>query len=527
MKVEAGLLTRVAAQLYGDKVGLTDDTDGGRSWTFAELNEAANRTGSGLLALGVDRGERVGVLSYNRGEVVQAWLGFEKHNIVRAVLHSHFEMPLHVESLNQMEASAVVFDTRFAKEVDQYRDAMKTVRHFIAIGPDAPDWAIPFEEVAARGSPEEPLLDVDEDAPCHLQLTTGTTGPPKPWIKTYRSWLAVTNHNLHHLDTFGPGIPPVGPDDVNLHFHPVQWASGFQTLYPYIIRGARTVLMNDASFDPDALLDLIVREGVTGVLVPGPFMTGVLDAIEARGGVEHRLRRVVVFFATPEMCKRTNEVLGPVWCHGFGSTEQGAVTTRLLPHEAEEKPERLESVGRGGSPFYETAIMDENGQRLGPGEVGEIVVRSAMSIGGYWGMPERTQEAFAYGGDWFRPEDVGYLDQDGFLYYVDRVKDRISTPEGVVYPHLVEAAVLRHDAVANCGVVGLGEAGAQEVVTAVLLKPGRAPSADLEREILRSAEEGSKGYERPKRVFFVEELPTVLGGAKVQRGALRERLMKA
>jgi acyl-coenzyme A synthetase/AMP-(fatty) acid ligase len=157
------------------------------------------------------------------------------------VLHSHFEMALHVGTLNLVQASALVFDTRFREAVEAHRDQLETVRHFIAVGPDVPEWAVPYGQVAAAGTAEEPFLDVDEDAPCFLQLTTGTTGNPKPWIKTYRSWAAVIDHNLTHLDTFGPPAGPIGPDDVNLHFHALQWATGFQTLYPYLVRGAQTV----------------------------------------------------------------------------------------------------------------------------------------------------------------------------------------------------------------------------------------------------------------------------------------------
>jgi acyl-coenzyme A synthetase/AMP-(fatty) acid ligase len=179
-------------------------------------------------------------------------------------------------------------------------------------------------------------------------------------------------------------------------------------------------------------------------------------------------------------------------------------------------------VGRPGGPFFEVAIFDDNGKRLGPGQVGEIAVRSAMSIGEYWGLPEKTREAF-FPGDWFRPFDVGYLDEDGFLYYADRAGDKITAAGGVVFPHLVETAVLRHEAVANCGVVGLGEPGEQQVVAAVVLKADRTGSTELVEEILAGTAD-LPGHERPSRVMFVDELPTVLGGAKVQRQALREQL---
>jgi acyl-coenzyme A synthetase/AMP-(fatty) acid ligase len=167
--------------------------------------------------------------------------------------------------------------------------------------------------------------------------------------------------------------------------------------------------------------------------------------------------------------------------------------------------------------------MDESGTRLADGEIGEIVVRSPMSASKYWDLPQKTSESFFDGG-WFRPRDVGYIDEQGFLYFLDRAKDRILTSAGIVYPHTVEAAILRHDSVANCGVVGIGPAAAQEVVAGVLLKSGMDRTPDLAKKILLSAIEGLKHHERPVRIVFVDDLPTVLGGAKVRREELRDRL---
>ena len=280
MKVEAGYLVRYAAERFNERTAVSWS---GGEYSFAQVNESANRVGSGFRAMGLEKGDRVGVLAYNTPEVVQLWFGFEKHNLVRVVLHSHFDMDAHSFSLNQVDAKAIVFDTRFADKVDAARKDLHTTKHFVAIGPNPPPWAVPFDEVAENGSAEEPLLDVSEDAPCFLQLTSGTTGQPKAWIKTYRSWQAVINHNLHHFDTFGPTIPPIGPEDVNVHFHALQWASGFQTLYPYFVRGARSVLVDDVEFDPEVLIDTFANEGATGTFMPGPLLTPVLDAVEARG----------------------------------------------------------------------------------------------------------------------------------------------------------------------------------------------------------------------------------------------------
>jgi acyl-coenzyme A synthetase/AMP-(fatty) acid ligase len=523
MMMTAGGPMMRAARKFADRIALTTPQG---SQSFAELNQAANRAGSGLRALGLDRGERVGVLSHNRLEVVHLWLGLERFHLARLTLHSHFDMAVHVATLRKVRPVALVFDTAFTAAIERHRGELGSVRHFIAMGPQPPAWAIPLEQVMAQGSAEDPHIDVDEDAPCFVQPTTGTTGLPKEWIVTYRGWSSLVSHNLHHLDSFGPGIPPVGPDDVNLHLHALQWGSGAQTLYPYLLRGARSVILDDSGFDPMKVLETIEREGVTGAFLPGPMLTPLLDVMEARGGLKHRLRRAVIFFASPELLERFTRQVGPMWCHGFGSTEMGAPFTRLLQSEAAQKPARLDSVGRPSSPFLELAIVDEKGRSLPAGEPGEVVVRSPMSTSQYWEDPERTRSSYLPGG-WFRPLDIGYLDEEGFLYYLDRAKDRILTAQGVVYPHRVEAALLRHPAVAHCGVVGLGKSGAEEVVAGVLLKAGQAPSDELRREIERAAMPGLREHERPARLTFVTELPTVLGGAKVQREVLRQRLEQA
>jgi acyl-coenzyme A synthetase/AMP-(fatty) acid ligase len=519
MKVEAGYLARLAAERFGDSIAVTFD---GSQLSFAQLNARANRFGSALAGDGL-RGERVGVLARNRPELVETWLGMEKHAVVRVVLHSHFDMAAHSYALNAVGARYLVFDTRFAEAVADARGELPNVRGYVAIGEDCPEWATPYEDLLTAGSPDDQYVSVDEDAPCFLQLTSGTTGRPKAWTKTFRSWQAVINQNMHHLDTFGDA-PPVDTTDVNLHFHPLQWASGFQTLYPYLVRGARTVLMDDQRFDPVAFLDTVQREGVTGTLMPAPMLTPVLDEVARRGSFEHTLSRLVIFFATPDQLTRTSELLGPVWCHGFGSTEQGAVTTRLLAAEVAEDPSRLSSVGRVATPMIEVAVVNAAGERLPAGEVGEIVVRSAMSDGYYWGDEQANRAAY-FADDWFRPRDVGHLNEDGFLFYADRASDAMDLGGGlVVYPHLVEAAVLRHPSVANCGVVAIGARGRRRIVAAVQLKDGQQEDGQLTALILKSCREELPETSRPSEIIVVEELPTVLGGAKVQRAALRAQL---
>jgi acyl-coenzyme A synthetase/AMP-(fatty) acid ligase len=517
MRVRAGMLAVDAAARHADRIVLGGERDG---ITFAELDRTANRVATGLRALGVQAGDRVAVLSYNRPELVAVWLGCERAAFVRVVLHSHFPMTLQAPLIRDVEASVVVFDARFAHAISGYRGKLGGVRWFVAIGEGVPEWALSYDELLAKGVAQLNPVDVDEDAPLCVQPTTGTTGAPKPWVVTHRAWAALVAHNINHLDTLASS--PVSEDDVNLHVHALQWASGAQTLLPYLIRGARSVLLDDAGFDPMAIAQTIASQRVTGVLLPGPMLVAILDAIEALPSFTHRLRRVVTLFATPELLQRLTKTLGPVWCHCYGATEQGAPATRVTAAEAADAPVRLNSVGRPASPFLDLRVVDERGDGLDADRVGEIVVRSPMSSSGYWGNAELSAEAVLPGG-WFRSRDLGYLDAAGFLFYVDRACDAIELEQGTVFPHEVEAAVMRHPAVANCGAVGLGDASERRVVAAVVLKDGHQSSEELAAEIEAAAAPGLATFAHP-RVLLVEELPTVLGGAKVQRHLLREQL---
>lgn len=520
MKYEAGLLARRAAQSYRDRIALTYE---GVDVTFHDVNTAANQFGSGLTELGLSKGDRVAVLSWNRPEVVYAWLGCEKFGLVRVGMHTHNPSEHHGDLLVHVGAAALVFDTSFTDVVLEIMPRLPKSIKFIAVGDECPSWAIPFDTVLEGGRPEDPRIDVDENDPCFMQLTSGTTGMSKPWVKSYRSWLAVINHNAIHLDTFDDQ-PAISEDDVNLHFHPLQWATGFQTLYPYFLRGARTVLLSDAEFDADTLLDTMIDEHITGTFAPGPLLSPVLDAIERRPDVELSMKRMVVFFGTPELLKRTSQLIGNVWAHAFGSTEQGAAATRLLPSDVTpDTGARLDSVGRPASFNFEVAIVDSAGRRLPDGQVGEIVVRSAMSDGYYFGFPDTTATAF-FDNDWFRSGDVGHLDRDGFLYYGDRAVDTIEIADTVIYPHVIEASLLAHESVSNCGVVKVGDGNDAAVVAAVHLKADVKSDSAMRATLEAISASALSDLDCGVEVVFVDALPTVLGGAKVQRNVLRETL---
>lgn len=514
MNVTAGLLLYRALAQHAGRVALVDRHG---QETFGQLEDHIRRIGHGLAAFDIGPGDRVGLLSYNRREVLHAWTAFERAAVVRVVLHSHFDFTDHVSMLRQVGAKALVFDTRFADAVAEHRQELTGLTLF-AVGDNPPSWATPWEQIEAAGDDSPLRVDVDENAPFVIQPTSGTTGTAKPWIATHRGWQTAMDQDLQYYDTYAPGIQPVGPDDVALHSHALQWSSGWHLLYPMMIRGGRNVILDDRSFEPQTVLDTLVTERVTAFMLPAPLLTPILDLVDQGEPPAHSLRRLFLFFATPELLARTTILLGPVWSSNYCSTEQGALTTQLGAHDAAANPARTSTVGKVAAPLVDLAVVDQQGHRVPAGTTGEIVVRSPVTNSGYWGMPDTTAASFFDGG-WFRTGDVGSLDEAGYLTYGDRAGDAIPTPHGVVYPHRVEAAVLRHPDVANCGVVHDGT----DLVAAVLLKSGATATPDLPEEILAVARPGLDEHEIP-RVVLVTSLPMVLDGAKVQRNVLRRQL---
>src|SRR5690348_13539785 len=162
MIIEAGGHFSLAAIRFSNREAVRCD---GKSRSFRELRDAANRIGSAVASLPVSRGGRVGVLSHNRIEVVELWLGLERFNLVRVVLHSHFEMATHVETLDEVGAEVLVFDARFAEQVEKHRHSLRSVKHLICIGDPAPSWAMRYEALQANGRPEDPHIEIDEEAP--------------------------------------------------------------------------------------------------------------------------------------------------------------------------------------------------------------------------------------------------------------------------------------------------------------------------------------------------------------------------
>jgi acyl-CoA synthetase (AMP-forming)/AMP-acid ligase II len=463
--------------------------DGERRFTYTELNAATNRLANDLLARGVERGDPVVLMAGNCVEFLQSYYALAKIGAVAV-------------PINLLWGAGEV---GYVIEHSQPKLALVEPAFESVIG-DLERLVTPFDLDGA--SPAEPERYVEDRDPLGYMYTSGTTSAPKGVVQThmnvYMNSLTVSTW-LHAAESWRYGI-----------FMPLFHTAALGVSSAAILQGATIVLMR--GFDPVALLDMIERERLT-YFFGLPMMIRAL--METPGFAERDLASLdTIGYAMAPMpdedLRRALDAFGCNFTLGFGQTEMAPLTT-VFPHE-----DQLDFAGSVGRqiPNVQTAIMDGDGNLLGPGETGEIVYRSPQTMAGYLHDDEATDEAFRFG--WFHSGDVGHFDEHGVLWFEDRLKDVVKTGGENVASIEVERAL--YDAeprILECVVVGLPDDRWGEAITAIVTpRPGEPLGED---EVIAAARTKLPSFKCPKRVVFREELPRTSTG-KVQKNVLRQQL---
>jgi acyl-CoA synthetase (AMP-forming)/AMP-acid ligase II len=483
--MEVGDLIRRAARLYGDDVALVDAS---RSMTFRELDRATDRVGHGLLARGLEPGDRVAVLLPQTVESVVAYYALAKAGLVRVPLNARETRADHEYKLSDSGARAVMREGGEGLEADEIV-TLDDLRAMEAV-PHTRPCRVPR----------------DPEGVYRLAYTGGTTGKPKAVVLTTRGEMAEIGH------FFVDVLPDVRRGDTMLHAAPVTHGSG-GFLLPHLIRGARNVIQ--PRFDPEEFLFVAERERATATFLVPTMIVMLLDQPSVRSR-QLALRRLVYGAApiAPAVLERALATLGWVFVQIYGQAEAPMCITCLQP----EDHDRLASAGLPYT-MVDVRIGDENGRALPVGETGEVMARGAHVMKEYWRNPEETAKKFTADG-WLRTGDVGRFDEDGFLYLVDRKNDLIISGGFNVYPREVEDALLAHPAIAEAAVVGLPDERWGDRVHAVVT--ARSPlTAD---EVLRFCAERLAGFKRPRGVTIWREMPKSPVG-KVLRKDVRAKLL--
>jgi acyl-CoA synthetase (AMP-forming)/AMP-acid ligase II len=485
--------------------------------TYADVQALTGRIAAALVADGVEPGDSVAVLSANDPTAFTSVFGISRAGAVWCPVNPRNEAAENRELLALYGCSVLVFQAAFAPLVDAIRGDLPDLRTLVCLDADLP-WSLGWEEFL--GSGETVTEVVDRPARDDLAMivgTGGTTGRPKG--------VELTGTNLETMTAITLMSYP-WPEDrppTYLALAPLTHAAGV-LCFPVLCRGGSIVVMR--SPDVGGFLDRVEQHAVTHTFLPPTLIYMVLDhpSLDAR---DLSSLRCFWYGAAPMSTSRLEEALtriGPVMAQLFGQTEAPMMVSTMAPADhflpsGEVARERLGSAGRP-SALTTVAIMAEDGTLLPRGERGEIVVRGSLVMRGYHRNPEATAEASAHG--WHHTGDVGYLDDDGYLFIVDRAKDMVITGGFNVYSTEVEQAVMTHPAVADCAVVGLPDEKWGERVTAVVqLRPG----ASLEEgELQRLVKERLGSVKAPKQVEVWPDLPRSKVG-KVLKADIKARLV--
>jgi long-chain acyl-CoA synthetase len=487
-----------------DRVGFFD---GDYTATFSEHLDRVSRLASVLADLGVGAGDRFAVMALNSHQFLECYhasfLGAGVINPLNLRL-----APKELEYILSDSGTTVCFtDAFFAPVIDRVRGAT-SLKHVVMIGDgDAPHDAR-YEEVLAAASPRIPD-EPEETDPVVLMYTGGTTGLPKGVLLDQRAEML----NLYHV----LGTWRFNEHDVFLHQTPMFHAASMGGMLGVPSEGGVSIFL--PLFDPAQVLALVEQYKVTNTVMVPTMINMLVNHPEFR---PERLAslQTLTYGASPMPGALLDQLLSMFpnidIYQGYGMTESSAVLTALGPDEHREGGARLRSAGRP-LPGVVLSIQGANGEELPAGESGEVCARAGNFMREYWNKPEATEDAFR--GGWYHTGDAGYLDADGYLFLVDRVKDMIVTGGENVYSVEVENAIASHPAVAQVAVIGIPSEQWGEAVHAVVVV--RDGETCTEVEIIAHAREWIAGYKVPKSVEVRTEPLPLSGAMKVLKRELR------
>jgi acyl-CoA synthetase (AMP-forming)/AMP-acid ligase II len=486
---------------------------GTRTRRWDEFAERVARLAGGLHSLGVARGDRVAVLGLNSDRYFEIYGAVSWAGAVVVPLNTRWSAPENIYALNDSGAAVLLVDDAFASMASSILARACAVREVIHMGEaSAPAGMRHYEELIERSAP---IPDDGRTGPdlAGIFYTGGTTGFPKGVMLSHGSlWASAAA-----ASTFVPRIL----DAVVLHAAPMFHLAAFGGVMGALLTGARHVII--PRFDPGLVLETIERHKVTNVALV-PTMIRMLVTHPNLPRTDLSSLRHLAYGASPMPEALLREAMralqGCQFFQAYGQTELSPVATILAPeyHTFEgPKAGKLASAGRV-SPCCEVQVVDPSGSELPRGTVGEIRVQGLNAMLGYWNKPEET--AATLRGGWVHTGDAGWMDEEGFLYVVDRVKDMIISGGENVYTAEVENACVSHPAVSQCAVIGIPDDEWGEAVHAiVILKDGQRVTAS---DLIGHCHGLIAGYKCPRSVETRTDPFPLSGVGKVLKRELRK-----
>jgi len=510
---------RRSARNYSDKLAIKDEYGkhfpAGTAYTYKDLNEKTNRLGNSLLSLGLKKGDRVAVQTGTGMGYFLSLFALAKAGLAIAPIDRTFMLDEIAYQIADSGARGFILDNDIYQEkIEPIRGRLGTVEYFIGIGKEKVcDYG--FDHLIEKGPPDEPAVKVDEGDIATLIYTSGTTGKPKGVPLTHRNWSFSAMTWAAEL-----GIHPYTRW---LLIMPMHTSGGTGLSIASVIRGCYLVLTNP---DPKRVLDIINRDKITFTQFSPTLLANVIRHSDA-GETDFSHMESWFTSAAPisaQLLKEGARYFGEKFVQLYGTTETALLGTVLRPQEVSlEGPlsKRLTSIGRACM-GYQAKVVDDEGNEVGPGGVGELAIKGEAIAAGYWNKPEATD----FRDGWWYSGDMVQVDEDGFYYVIDRKKDMIITGGLNVYPREVEDVISAHPAVHLVSVIGVPDEKWGEAIKAVIVPKEGAEVK--EEDVIEYCKARMASYKKPKSVDFIHisEMPMRGGGYKILRRELRDRYRK-
>ncbi|HSV34995.1 MAG TPA: long-chain-fatty-acid--CoA ligase [Ramlibacter sp.] len=484
-----------------------------RRLSFREFADRVRRLTSGLYRLGLRHQDRVAILAMNCTEYLEVFGAAEWSGYIAATVNWRLAVPEIAYVLRDAAPRVFVFESQYTALVDSLRAELPGVEHWICIGAEVPGWAHSYEQVLTEGDPAgAPLRAAPGDVLC-LIYTSGTTGRPKGCM--------ITQHAHAFMADQSAAYQAMLPGDRALVMAPLFHVGARSQQLPMHQRGGTVVILRH--FDPAEVLRTIAAKRITHVHMVPTMLQGILD-LPGHEDYDTSSLKCIIYAAAPmpvPVLRRAITRFGRILVNGWGLTEGG--NGAMLPqhlHRPDGTPEEVGRLASVGQPTIGTELIvaDDEGRELPRGQVGELLLRSASNMAGYWNNHPASVEALR--GGWLRTGDMGRMDELGFVFLVDRKKDMIISGGENVYCREVEEALIEHPGLADVAVIGVADARWGEAVKAVAV---RADGSDVtESELIAHCKRLIAGYKCPKSVAFVDALPRLASG-KISKVELRSR----
>ena len=485
--------------------------------TFSEFNTRVNKLIHALHEMGVKKGDVLGILSWSCLQFVEVYGAAMKGGFIASPFNPRLQANELEYIINYSEANTLFVGPELFEVANSIRGKLPKIKNFISLESSAPDM-IAHSDLLASYSGQEPDVQVDEDDPVCIIYTSGTTGMPRGALYTHRLFIEDAKTLVIDMS--------LQPGDKRVQITPLFHIAGNTHFRSSLYSGGCNIILK--FFDPAATLQIIQDERATHMDFVPTHLVAMLNLPDL-DKYDISSMKFLWYGASPmplEVLKKGMKVFGPIFAQGYGQSESGPAISHLSKddHNVLDRPEKeqkkLMSAGRPDI-GVQVRIVDDEGNDVKPGELGEITVRSKQIMVEYWHKPDDTQANIVNG--WLHTGDIGYYDEEGYIYIVDRKKDMIITGGENVYPREVEEIIYRHPAVLEAAVIGIPDPYWIEKVHAVVTtKKGASATPE---ELIAFCKKHLAGYKAPKSVEFVDSLPKNPSG-KILKRELREKYWK-